>query len=218
MTGRKLPASTRLGPLLALMLCAGVASIASAATEPTDTATASASRQAPVEDLVQLDEIQVRGKRLARTIEDAEDDFFQLYNALNKDNNYDVTCGDMRLNGSLVIQRTCIPGFLANYVMDQNGIATSGCARTSLGPVAVSSPAGNGNELFYVDPCPGSRPRLVTVSADALAFHHRARYAATVVRVVKSDPRLLQKAATLTTLYQEMEQVQGRYKRVRESR
>src|SRR5690606_610822 len=67
---------------------------------------------------MQLDEVWVHGKSLARRIEQAEDDFFQLYNALNRDDRFDVLCGDMALHaGSMIMRRTCMPGFLADRLM-----------------------------------------------------------------------------------------------------
>src|SRR5690606_28672554 len=59
---------------------------------------------------------------LARRIEQAEDDFFQLYNALNRDDRFDVHCGDVALHaGSMIMRRTCMPGFVADRLVLSRG-------------------------------------------------------------------------------------------------
>lgn len=66
--------------------------------------------------MLELDEIWVHGKRLANRIEEAEDEFFGLYNSLNDDDRFDVVCGLTSLQmGSMILQRTCLPGFLAAH-------------------------------------------------------------------------------------------------------
>lgn len=71
-------------------------------------------------DLV-LDEVIVRGKKLAQTITDAEDDFYKLYNKLNKDDKYDVNCAQLNTNpdaNSRITSRVCLPGFVADAIVD----------------------------------------------------------------------------------------------------
>ena len=85
--------------------------------------------QSPVEQIGTLDEVWVYGKRLSREIEAAEDDFFVLYNKLNKDSQYDVHCGRMALNkGSMLMVRACVPGFIVYNYGDVFGrVALGGC-------------------------------------------------------------------------------------------
>src|SRR5690606_37366877 len=76
--------------------------------------------EAPGSDapMVELDEVWVHGKSLARRIEQAEDDFFRLYNALNRDDRFDVHCGAVALHaGSMIMRRTCMPGFVADRLV-----------------------------------------------------------------------------------------------------
>jgi hypothetical protein len=81
-------------------------------------ATATAAAQ-PEEQLEELAEIEVRGKRLRDEIADAEDDFYQLFNQVNKDDDYDTKCVNLQLeNNSRITTRTCIPGFVADAMVD----------------------------------------------------------------------------------------------------
>lgn len=65
-----------------------------------------------------LDEVMVRGKRAAVAIADLEDEYYKLYNKLNKDDRYDVHClytnTDPDNPGSSLLSRICIPGFVAD--------------------------------------------------------------------------------------------------------
>lgn len=85
-------------------------------------ASGSAGRSADVE-LMELDEVVVRGRRIQEAIVDAEDDFYKLYNQLNKDNDYDVNCAYLNNPdnpGSQIKVRMCIPVFVANAMADYN--------------------------------------------------------------------------------------------------
>lgn len=104
-------------PALFLGLTGGVAiaAEASVAGEVASVATPPA-----VEDLIELDEVWVRGKSLTRLIEEAENALFARYNELNTNDSYDVHCGDAVLyRGSLIMTRTCVPGFLAGRAMSR---------------------------------------------------------------------------------------------------
>lgn len=213
--------TTSLTLQLAAMLCFAIAATGSTVAQSAQTDATGGAQQA-IEELVQLDEIQVRGKRLARAIEDAEDDFFARYNQLNRNTDYDVSCDDMRLSGSLVITRVCVPNFLAIFQADQASQAVSfpGCPTGRTVTQATGSYMADGSyqAQLYGDPCSGWTMQAPGPSAAAVAMHHRARYAANVMRVLKSDPQLMEKAGTLATLYTEMQQVQRRYTKVRSTR
>jgi hypothetical protein len=63
--------------------------------------------------LQQLEQIWILGKGLAHRIEDAEDEFFPLYNKANRNHDYDIKCGYAYLNvDSMIMGRTCLANFL----------------------------------------------------------------------------------------------------------
>lgn len=67
----------------------------------------------PVEELTELAEVRVRGKVVANAVASAENRLFRLYNRLNKNNRYDIHCGDVRVNpDTLALQHVCLPEFL----------------------------------------------------------------------------------------------------------
>jgi len=58
----------------------------------------------------ELPEVQVMGKRLSQMRQDiikTEDKFFALFNELNKDDDYDVHCGNEARTGTRLKQRVC---------------------------------------------------------------------------------------------------------------
>ncbi len=178
--------SVTIHPCLAIAatLCAVMATgvCAAADTPTTAEASAPATTQQPLE---QLDEIWVRGVRLARAITDAQDDVVRLYNKLNKDYRYGITCGYASISqGSMIMQRVCMP----NFVVD------------SLQSYPVTA---NGNGPAPVE--------FVTPSPEALLLAHRKDYEANVAKVLNSDAQLLQKYNHLLTLRQEMAATQQRY-------
>jgi hypothetical protein len=82
---------------------------------------APAAGPAAQEQLELLDEVIVRSKRLALVIEEAEDDFFKLYNQVNKDDKYDVSCPRLNVSadsGSHINTRVCLPGFVSSAIAD----------------------------------------------------------------------------------------------------
>lgn len=177
---------------------------------PGSVAAQQAAAQKPIEELQELDEIWVRGKWLSGMIEGAEDDFFLLYNRLNKDSQYDVHCGRMALNaGSMIMIRKCTPGFIVYNYTDAlgRGIGTIGCSSESSGT------CGGFTDAFgYSAP---AFPAFVPPPPEALLMAKGPAYAANVVKVVKSDPRLLEKVKDLGILYKDMELVQGHYVKVK---
>lgn len=212
--------------MLAITLCIGWAVTASA--EGAAPEATSAMAAAAVASVPELDEIRVHGKRLVDRIEEAEDDFFRLYNALNEDDRFDVTCGLAALHaGSMIMQRTCIPGFLAARLLSSPGKPAFSLLYSpdSCGSYAPSdssmpvyadgcSPNAGSNVLsmerylrtsFYFEPAP------VTLEA----LHYRDQYAATVLAVIQGDARLQEKAAHLARLYAELESTQQQYRALR---
>ncbi len=73
---------------------------------------AQAQDEAPLEE---LDEVVVHGKQLMEQIVDAEEEFYKLFNDLNKDDRYDTHCVYLQMQGDSRMQtRSCIPGFVAD--------------------------------------------------------------------------------------------------------
>jgi hypothetical protein len=73
-------------------------------------------------DLDELDEVLVRADRAAIVIADLEDEYYKLYNKLNKDNNYDVHCSYLNTDpdnpDSRLRSRVCMPEFLTDAMVD----------------------------------------------------------------------------------------------------
>jgi hypothetical protein len=216
--------STNLFAALAATLCLGMSTGASAAIEPANDSPNPDARK-PLEQLEQLAEIRVRGRSLARTIADAEDDFFALYNKLNKVEDFDVLCGHMSVSGSLIMKRACVPAFLGSYaanpILRWPGMPT-GCGGWSRsGTVAYYE--GNSTQIVYegtgscFSPPAFSAPSSFPVgpSIDAVAMNKRGAYVANVLKVINSDARLVAKVHHLDTLYQEMELTKSRFIKVR---
>lgn len=108
--------------VLALLAAGGAAGAADQAADADDTTVAAATptieAKAPLQ---QLDEIMVYGKRLRDRIVEAENEFYKLYNQLNKDDDYDVNCALLNLSadtGSRLNQRLCLPVFAAEAIAE----------------------------------------------------------------------------------------------------
>ncbi len=74
---------------------------------------------APLEEIQELDEVFVQGKRLMEDIVEAENEFYKLFNAVNNDDRYDTHCVYLQMQeGSKMQSRACIPGFVADALAD----------------------------------------------------------------------------------------------------
>ncbi|HUG73726.1 MAG TPA: hypothetical protein VMK82_09900 [Steroidobacteraceae bacterium] len=179
-----------------------------AADAPAATAPSPVAAQQPVEELQQLDEIWVRGERLAQVIEDAEDEFFALYNKLNENRRFDVHCGHVALSrDSLIMTRACVPGFIAggpNHYSQAWSCPTfsrrSGFAFT-----------GSGSGIEFIHPGSHSAGICRPASMGAVSTVRRQEYADNVLKVIYGDPQLLDMAGDLASLYREMKLTQQRY-------
>jgi hypothetical protein len=188
--------------------------------------------------LQELGEIWVRGKGLAEAIADAEDDFYQLYNKLNTDRDYQVACGYMSLEqGSMIMSRSCIPAFLEYYTDRLHPSYTSLPGASPFGTnTGCSGYAGStvvrdlyGTQDYYMAGCdymntmstgygyaPLDLDQLSQESISALIPEERRKaYYRNVMKVIYSDQRLLEQAERLARLYQEMADVQHRYAQAR---
>jgi hypothetical protein len=85
-------------------------------------ATVAQSPNPPGEQLQELDEVIVRGESLIKAIADAEDNFYALYNKLDKNDDYHTSCVYLNIDpdnpGSQMRSRVCIPGFVADAMAD----------------------------------------------------------------------------------------------------
>jgi hypothetical protein len=64
---------------------------------------------------VELEEVEVVGKRLdqlRRDITAAEDNFFETFNELNKDDKFDIHCSYQAPTGTQIKRRQCLPEFI----------------------------------------------------------------------------------------------------------
>jgi septum formation topological specificity factor MinE len=187
-------------------LCLVLAALLPLATAPAFPATADAATPAaapaatrPEAPLEQLDEIIVRGETLVKAIADAEDDFFKLYNKLNRDDDYDTSCVYLAFDpNSQIKSRTCIPGFVADAMADQVYYAEQ-CK-----PLQDAE----GNQ-FSPPPCYTPPPPELVVLERSNA------YARHLMTIIKSDPRLGQMAGHLDDLYFELTSVKQKYVKIK---
>jgi hypothetical protein len=179
--------------------------------------------------LDELDEVLVRGRRATIAIADLEDDYYQRYNKLNKNNNYDVHCSYINTDpdnpGSALRSRICIPEFVIDAMVDW---AKGRCEIpdfTSLdlnkdNVLSESEAAGNKQLLGQVFEMDTNRDRRITFVefleraevAPAVACYEPPapelvlmggtdKWYAQMVKVTRSDPQLRQMSANLGDLY-----------------
>lgn len=189
----------------------------------------------PIEELVELDEVKVRGKLVANAVITAENRLFRRYNKLNKVNRYDVSCRDVPARDSLALLRLCVPEFLARQsasVFYPTGSSSSGgFSRCSL-PTAGFDPNGG---VYFQSSCLGSTSsRYIHVSSPT---HHdsasnpsgmaptisveparAAEFKKTMASVLSSDPELYEMAVELAAMYEEVARVEARYAELQEER
>lgn len=226
-------ATARLSLFLASTLCLA----GTAAAEAAPAVTPPASEAAPA---LELDEVWVHGKRLADRIEEAEDAFFALYNELNDDDRFDVHCGLTSLQpGSMILKRSCVPGFMADRIRLQSparyfrplspspavcqGLPTvdngalhfeAGCYGAPVGHYHTGS---SGSYSPALDRYAGSHSLNTTpgVPLELEVVHYREQYAQTVLDTIQGDARLQEKAADLSALYTELEATQQHYRDIK---
>lgn len=220
-----------------------VASLAAAAQEAAPAAVAGQSAQ-PVEELLELDEVVVRGERLRDIIVKAEDEFYKLYNQLNKDDKYDVSCPHLNLSadsGSRINTRLCLPGFVADAIADYAVYKVS-CEPTFSnfdanrdGRVSRMEAMVNSDLQFQFDELDRNEDGYLDEFGEFRAFETWAlmnlncyrppppelvlmegteKWYAHMMKVTNSDPRLREMAGRLDDLHQEMMLVQRRYREV----
>jgi hypothetical protein len=204
-------------------------------------AAAAAPAEPPISELVELDEVVVRGERLRDVIIKAEDEFYKLYNQLNKDDKYDVNCPYLNLSadsGSRISSRLCLPGFVASAIADYSAYQMS-CEPTFPnfdsnrdGRVSRTEAMVNADLTFQFDELDLDDDDNLDQFGEFRAFETWAlmnlncsrppppdlvlmegtdKWYAHMMKVTNSDPRLREMAGRLDGLHQEMTLVQRRY-------
>lgn len=231
---------TRL-PRLALMLSAVLAIPAQAAEEASALPAAAAS---PVEELVELDEVMVRGKLVANAIITTENIVFRMYNNLNKDNRYDIHCLDLQVNRyRLSMLRTCLPEFLSNYASPRFSPSVVGFGG-GFGTMAQCGGGGRSGvdaqgNMYSMSSCPSvgysgafggfgtyatshyGNPATVSapLALSGIVPNERITgYKENLLRVLGSDPQLLEMANQLAAMYREVDRIQARYVALQEEK
>lgn len=213
----------------ALLFCLGATATAHAATS-LDVATPAADR--PVEELVELEEIWVRGKLTAGRVVDTENRLYRLYNKLNTVRRYNIYCGFMRLSpNKMHMDRLCVPSF-ANYANPSgfgfrntggqgsfNAFATDAGWQGGAGSFATYSGWQGSSGSFgavYVGQVRrgGSGWAALPSGVRQISPEERAGFSENVVRVIQGDPELLAMAQELIAMRREMDRVQAHFLRV----
>jgi hypothetical protein len=227
MNGMSRKATGNPGLPLAILLSLSMMSGAWAADAPAAVDNAAAPPAA--EQLEELDQILVRGKSLSREISEAEDAFFAVYNKLNRNYDFNFTCGEASMSpGSMIMLRACLPAFAIDGIRTSYRGQRAGFISypkvTRCNP--VSNADMNGDMFFTADPgCMsgsttyggmtdyGSGPALqalISIRSREMAVH--------MMMVINSDPRLKELAGNLAELYQESNSMRTRYDRNRSAR
>lgn len=194
----------------------------------------------PIEELVELEEVRVRGKLVANAVITAENRVFMRYNELNKDNRYDVHCRDVRARDSLALLRICVPEFLSmsiapalvptsfsgrsfgtyysqcggmSAMTDGSGNAFHSSSCSTGGIASMGGPFFSGNYYGGSASNPSAGAVRVVASPERIA-----EFKQTMTRVISSDPQLQGMAAELIGMYEEVERVQDRYGQLQEER
>lgn len=170
----------------------------------------------PVEELTELVEVRVRGKLVANAVVAAETRFFRRYNQLNKDDRHDVHCGDMRLDDSLFMVRTCAPEILDRYRPMQPYWISTSASTSCVGICPAQNDVGFSGRYFRTPAIPSAGP-VATWTAPPIVVPEAVRTGIrqNLLRVIHSDPELLELANVLAGMYHEMDRVQGRYLKLR---
>jgi hypothetical protein len=196
---------------LILMLSMVMATGACMAADASSGSATAASPSPSTQSVQELEAVWVQGKRLAHRIEDAEDEFFPLYNKVNKKDDFDIQCGYTYLSvDTMIMGRTC----LANFLGQSYGppVYWSACYGGFYGSSPYFYGYGRGYGMYggcadasgYEPPSPAF---ILMARKDDLRRN--------MLKVISGDPLLLQKAAHLGDLYRELESVQTRYRTIK---
>ena len=169
------------------LVCVTAAGIVQAAAEPAGNGPSALASDTAIQE---LDEILVRSMRVREAIATAEDEFFSLYNTLNKDDDYSTSCVFIPIGDTRIRSHICIPGFMADAMADQIYFASQ--CKTLGGDLSASA--------CYTPPSP-----------QAVLTQRSTPYANHLMKVIRSDERLGQMAGNLDNLYHELVSIQQRY-------
>lgn len=222
---------------------AAPAAAPAAAAETPDAAGSAATEE---EQIQELDEILVRGENLRKQIYDAEDTFYDLYNKLNKDDDYDTNCVYLQLDPTSQIKhRVCIPGFVADAMADWAAFKVR-CQPPTEGTDEFACLDKNRNNRLSMNEA-AARPELEfdfntldenkdmnidrnefmnqTLSSPAayqppppqlVLMEGSEKWYRHAMKVINSDPRLAEQAGRLDELYRELTAVQRRFVKLEE--
>jgi hypothetical protein len=190
---------------LACLLCMAMATVAHAASadRPGDDAprVSAPAASPPDEKLQQLEEIWIHGKRLAHRIEDAEDEFFPLYNKANKNHDFDIHCGYAYLRpDTMIMGRACTTNLFSRYDPPPN-VYWGPCS-------SLGYPGGVYVPIIACLNSGGYEP----LSIEFILMARGEDIRKNMLKVIGSDPALMEKAAHLGDLYFELSSVQNRYR------
>jgi hypothetical protein len=181
---------------LLVLAAAGLLAAAGAAQAATPAGTPAAP---PIEEMMELDEVVVHGTRLAERIEKAEDRFFKLYNELNKDDDFDINCASLPLDGDTRIEsRFCTPSFFANALADMV-VWNERCR---------GSEDAEGN---YIPPPPCYTPP----AAELVLASRSGELTSNVMNVIRNNPQLGDMAGELDQLHMERTRLARRYLQIK---
>lgn len=200
-----------------------------------------AEKAASPQELDELDEIMVRGKRAAVAIADLEDDFYKRYNKLNKDSRYDMHCAYLNIDpdnpGSALQTRVCMPEFVSDalsvwargrcdmrdfFTLDQNRdnalSPNEALADSELAHQYIALDANNDRRLTYVEWL--DRAAEIPTQCyqppepELVLMEGSERWRKQMLQVTRSDPQLSEMAANLGGLYLELNSMQRRYNKL----
>lgn len=196
--------------------------IAAASAVPAAISAESMTAQTPIEEVQELGEIWVRGESLSDVIAEAENEFFRLYNKLNRKNQFDIHCSYLRLNrDSLAMTRTCQPQYLsASGIGGVNNVVWPSCISnwgfvngSSAGWFARCDQGGTSPVLVMGSTFETTKKYLGSGGPQAEA--RAQEFIRNFTRIVFRNQQLMETVGALTALYAEMDAIQGSYARVK---
>ncbi len=153
--------------------------------------------------LDELDEVVVKGGRLYDRIVKTEDQFFKLYNELNKEHDFDTNCAFVPIDPeSRVEQRFCMPSFFAD--------AKAEAIRLDQYCKSLTEKDEDGNitaeGACYTPP-----------TAEQIFFSRREAYVDNVIKVTNSDPRLMKLASDLDKMHRERDALSHKFDEIKKN-
>lgn len=194
------------GWLVVAGTCALLASPWAMAQRPTiPAAEAPAAPEMPTEmaeQLDELDEVQVIGGRLYDRIVKAEERFFQLYNELNTDDDFDTNCANVPIDSdSRIEQRFCMPSFFADAKAESVRLSQYCMSLRQ----EVAGEEEDSASIVSEGPC------YQPPSADLIFFSRRNAYVENMLKVIRSNSSLSKMYDEVEALHRERAMMARRY-------